>query len=38
MNKLRQTIPADQRSALLRDMALAPGWMQPFLRDLAAEQ
>jgi hypothetical protein len=37
MNKLRQTIPADQRSTLLRDMALAPGWMQPFLRDLAAE-
>jgi hypothetical protein len=37
MNKLRKTIPADQRSTLLRDMALAPGWMQPFLRDLAAE-
>ena len=37
MNKLRQTIPADQRRALLRDLALAPGWMQPSLRELAAE-
>jgi hypothetical protein len=37
MNKLRQTIPADQRHALLRDLALAPGWMQPSLRELAAE-
>jgi hypothetical protein len=37
MNKLRQMIPADQRRALLRDLALAPGWMQPSLRELAAE-
>ena len=36
-DKLRQTIPADQRQALLRDLALAPGWMQPSLRELAAE-
>ena len=37
LNKLRKTIPADQRHALLRDLALAPGWMQPSLRELAAE-
>jgi hypothetical protein len=37
MNMLRKTIPADQRHALLRDLALAPGWMQPSLRELAAE-
>ncbi len=36
LNKLRRTIPADQRQALLDDLALAPGWMQPTLRALAS--
>ena len=37
LNKLRRTIPADQRRALLDDMTLAPGWMQPALRALASD-
>lgn len=32
---LKKTIPADQRRTLLRDLRLAPAWMQPILRDLA---
>jgi hypothetical protein len=36
LNKLRRTIPADQRHALLDDLTLAPGWMQPTLRALAS--
>lgn len=36
LNKLRRTIPAGQRRALLNDLALAPGWMHPALRALAA--
>jgi hypothetical protein len=35
LSKLRRTIPADQRHALLDDLTLAPGWMQPTLRALA---
>jgi hypothetical protein len=37
LNKLRRTIPADQRQALLDDLMLAPGWMQPTLRALASD-
>jgi len=36
LSKLRRTIPADQRHALLDDLTLAPGWMQPTLRALAS--
>jgi hypothetical protein len=36
LNRLRRTIPADQRQALLDDLTLAPGWMQPTLRALAS--
>lgn len=36
LSKLRRTIPPDQRHALLDDLSLAPGWMQPTLRALAA--
>ncbi len=35
LNKLRRTLPAEQRRALLDDLTLAPGWMQPTLRSLA---
>lgn len=35
LNKLRRTIPAGQRRALLDDLALAPGWMHKALRVLA---
>jgi len=31
---LKTTIPADQRRSLLRDLRLAPAWMQPILRNL----
>lgn len=37
LDKLRRTIPAEQRLALLDDMTLAPGWMQPTLRALASD-
>ncbi|MES2958567.1 MAG: DUF6088 family protein [Pseudomonadota bacterium] len=37
LSKLRRTIPADQRQALLDDLTLAPGWMQPALRALASD-
>jgi Family of unknown function (DUF6088) len=36
LSKLRRAIPADQRQALLHDLTLAPGWMQPALRALAS--
>jgi hypothetical protein len=37
LNKLRRTLPADKRRALLDDLTLAPRWMQPMLRALAAD-
>lgn len=37
MSKLRRTIPAEERRALLDDLTLAPGWLQPTLRALAAD-
>jgi hypothetical protein len=36
LSKLRRTLPAEERRALLDDLTLAPGWMQPTLRSLAA--
>jgi Family of unknown function (DUF6088) len=37
LNKLRRLLPTEQRHALLDDLPLAPGWMQPTLRTLAAD-
>jgi len=34
--RLRRTLPADDRRALLKDLPLAPEWMHPALRELAA--
>jgi hypothetical protein len=34
---LRRTVPVDERSKLLHDLTLAPGWMQPALRALATD-
>lgn len=34
--RLRQTLPADERRALLKDRALAPEWMHHILKELAA--
>ena len=36
LSKLRRTLPVEERRALLDDLTLAPGWMQPTLRSLAA--
>ena len=33
--RLRRTLPAAERRALLNDLALAPTWMRPLLRELA---
>ena len=33
--RLRRSLPAAERSALLDDLALAPTWMRPMLRELA---
>lgn len=33
--RMRRTLPADERRALRDDLALAPSWMRPFLRELA---
>jgi len=34
---LRRTIPAEKRRELLKDLAVAPGWMHPILRRIAEE-
>jgi hypothetical protein len=34
---LKQTIPADKRRELLKDLRLAPAWMHPIFRELAEE-
>jgi hypothetical protein len=34
---LKRTIPADKRRELLKDLRLAPAWMHPIFRELAAE-
>ncbi|MDP3084030.1 MAG: DUF6088 family protein [Rubrivivax sp.] len=38
LEKLRRSIPTAERHTLLDDLSLAPGWMQPTLRDLAADK
>jgi hypothetical protein len=35
IERLRQHIPAQERVGVLQDMALAPAWMRPFLREIA---
>lgn len=35
--QLKRTLPADQRRELLKDLKLAPTWMQPIFRQLAEE-
>jgi hypothetical protein len=35
---LRRTLPAEQRRELLKDLQLAPAWMHPILRAVAAEE
>lgn len=35
LDRLRRTLPANERRALLDDLALAPTWMRPLLRELA---
>jgi hypothetical protein len=37
IKKLRRTLPIDQRRALLKDVTLAPGWLQPTFCALAAD-
>jgi len=36
IERLRQTIPAAERARVLKDIALAPTWMRPALRQVAA--
>jgi len=38
LEKLRRSIPAAERRTLLDDLSLAPGWLQPTLRALAADR
>lgn len=33
---LKRTLPADERRGLLKDLKLAPAWMHPVFRELAA--
>jgi hypothetical protein len=33
--RLRRTLPADDRRALIRDLTLAPEWMRRSLKELA---
>ena len=35
IERLRQQIPAAERARVLQDIALAPAWMRPFLREVA---
>jgi hypothetical protein len=35
VQRLRERIPAKERAALLDDLALAPAWMHPVLREVA---
>jgi hypothetical protein len=34
---LKRTLPADKRREVLKDLELAPAWMHPIFRELAAE-
>jgi predicted transcriptional regulator of viral defense system len=33
--RLKQTLPAQERKKLIKDLPLAPAWMHPFFRELA---
>ena len=35
VRRLRERIPADERATLLDDLALAPAWMHPVLKEVA---
>jgi len=35
IQRLRQTLPQEERSKVLQDLALAPAWMRPLLREVA---
>jgi len=35
LQRLRQTLPAEERIKVLQDLALAPAWMRPLLREVA---
>lgn len=35
IQKLQVSIPAAERAKVMKDMALAPAWMRPFLRQVA---
>ena len=37
ITRLRQNIPAQERAGVLQDIALAPTWMRPFMREVARE-
>jgi hypothetical protein len=37
MGHLKRTLPAKERSRLLKDLRLAPAWMHPIFRELAGE-
>ena len=37
IERLRRNIPAAERARVLEDIALAPAWMRPFLREVAKE-
>ena len=38
MEHLKRTLPAKERSRLLKDLRLAPAWMHPLFRELAGER
>jgi len=38
IDRLRRTLPTKERQALLDDLALAPSWMRPLLRQIAHEE
>jgi len=35
IERLRLRLPAEERAQVLQDIALAPAWMRPFLREIA---
>lgn len=35
LQRLRQTLPGEERAKVLQDLALAPAWMRPMLREVA---
>ncbi len=38
IDHLKQTLPANERERLLKDLPLAPAWMHPLFRQLAGSQ